>query len=294
MFDKSQNISAAVATEADCRRAEEAHRAALALNLGDWQPTHVRSMRGRANRSAGGHAQPPRMLWRFARWGLPALALLLPCLPTGSQALPAEDRCVGLGVDVTASSAGERQLACSAAGDAIALLGRCEIRLQRPLRLKIQSEVRHPLNGPIFGLLDTKRELVLVTQQSNIPSLAKDTPYASLPAVDFYRSLIVHEVVHGVMHQNLTRAATTHAAYEYSAYALQIASMSEAVREQFLLNFDTGDINAQFLFNDIVLFFNPYFFAARAYIHFRDAADGCAHLQGLLRGDAGFIAPPVM
>jgi hypothetical protein len=247
-----------------------------------------------AIRAAGLEVQPPGMLRRFARWGLAAVALLLPCLPTGGQALPVEDRCVGLGVDVTASSAEERQFACSAAGDAIALLGRCEIKLQRPLRLKIQSEVRHPLNGPIFGLLDTKRELVLVTQPSNIPSLAKDTPYATLPLEDFYRSLIVHEVVHGVMHQNLTRPATTHSAYEYSAYALQIASMSEAVREQFLRNFDAAEIKSKFLFNDIVLFFNPYFFAARAYMHFRDAADGCAHLQGLLRDDAGFIAPPVM
>jgi hypothetical protein len=234
------------------------------------------------------------MLRRFARLGLATLALLLPCLPTGGQTLPAEDRCVRLGVDVTASSPEERELACSATDDALALLGRCEIKLQRPLRLKIQSEVRHPLNGPVFGLLDTKRELVLVTQQSSIAPLAKDTPYATLPAVDFYRSLIVHEVVHGVMHQNLTRPATTHAAYEYSAYALQIASMSEAVREQFLRHFDAVDIKSKSLFNDIVLFFNPYFFAARAYIHFRDAADGCAHLQGLLRGDAGFIASPVM
>jgi hypothetical protein len=294
MFEKSQSVSAARVSEPTCLKGEEPRCAALALNLHGRQPARGRRRRRRASWFVGAYGKPPRILRRIARRGLAALALLVPCLPTSGQTPPAEERCAGLGVDVKASSAEERQLACSAAGDAIALLGRCKITLQRPLRLKIQSEVRHPLNGRIFGLFDTTRDLVLVTQQSNIPSLAKDTPYATLPPVDFYRSLIVHEIVHGVMHQNLTRSVTTHAAYEYSAYALQIASMSEAVREQFLRNFDSGEIRAKFLFNDIVLFFNPFFFAARAYMHFRDAADGCAHLQGVLRGDAGFIAQPVM
>jgi hypothetical protein len=204
------------------------------------------------------------------------------------------ERCPVAPVDVKAPSRDERRLACSAASDAIRLLGRCGISLRRPLHVQIMSEVRHPVGGAIFGLFDTKQERVLVTQEANIPSLVKDTPYAKLPQSDFYRSLIVHEVVHGIMHQNLKQPATTHAAYEYPAYALQIESLAPHVRDTFLQSFDQTAIASKSLFNDTVLFFDPYFFAASAYYHFKASADGCAYLTALLHGEVAFIAPPQM
>ena len=206
------------------------------------------------------------------------------------------ERCPAAAVAVTAAYPEERRLACSAASDAIRLVGRCGISLRRPLGVQIMSEVRHPLGGAIFGLLDTKRETVLVTQEANIPTLVKDTPYAALPQRDFYRSLIVHEVIHGVMHQNLKRPAASHAAYEYPAYALQIEFFAPNVRNQFLQSFDQTAIksDATFVFSDPVLFFDPYFFAARAFHHFKASPNGCAHLTALLEGDVAFIAPPLM
>ena len=115
------------------------------------------------------------------------------------------------------------------------------------------------------------QERVLVTREANVPSLVKDTPYARLPQRDFYRSLIVHEVVHGIMHQNLKRPASSHAAHKYPAYALQIESLDPRVRETFLQSFDQTAIADKSLFNDPVLFFDPYFFAASAYHHFKDS-----------------------
>jgi hypothetical protein len=205
------------------------------------------------------------------------------------------ERCPRGLVEVTARTPDERRLVCSAANDAIRLLDRCGISLRRPLNVHVMSEVRHPLSGAIFGLLDTKEEKVLITREANIPALVRDTPYAKLPQRDFYRSLIVHEVVHGVMHQNLERPATTHAAYEYPAYALQIESLSPHVREMFLQSFDQTAIDAgSTIFSDAILFFDPYFFAASAYHHFKAAPDGCAYLTALLEREVAFIAPPRM
>ena len=95
------------------------------------------------------------------------------------------------------------------------------------------------------------------------------------------------------MHQNLKRKATTHAAYEYPAYALQIQSLPPHVREKFLLSFDQAALKSSTLFHDAVLFFDPYFFAARAYHHFTSASDSCAHLVNLLAGEVAFIGPPM-
>lgn len=209
--------------------------------------------------------------------------------------LATQERCSEALVDVTALSSEELHLACSAANDALKLLGRCGISLRRPLHVQIMSEVRHPFSGPIFGMFDPKQERVLVTQQAHIPYLIKDTPYARLPLRDFYRSLIVHEVVHGVMHQNLKRPATSHAAYEYPAYALQIESLPPQVRDTFLRFFDqTAFKGSSTIFSDAVLFFNPYFFAASAYHHFKASPDPCAHLTALLEGEVTFILPAQM
>ena len=212
--------------------------------------------------------------------------LVLLCLPATN--LLAVERCAEAPVEVAARSSDERSLVCSAARDAIQLLGRCEISVRRPLHVAIMSEVRHPFSGAIFGLFDIKQDKVLVTQEANIPALVNDTPYAKLPQRDFYRGLIVHEVIHGVMHQNLKRPATSHAAYEYPAYALQIESLAPGVREQFLQSFEQDAIRADAIFNDTVLMFDPFYFAAQAYRHFK-AGNGCAHLNALLGGEVPFI-----
>jgi hypothetical protein len=200
------------------------------------------------------------------------------------------EQCSTAPVVVTAASPEQRALVCSAAKEALRLLGRCEISVRRPLHVEIMSEVRHPFSGAIFGLFDIKQDKVLVTQEANLPALVNDTPYAKLPQRDFYRSLIVHEVIHGVMHQNLKRPASSHAAYEYPAYALQIESLAPSVREQFLQSFEHDAIRADAIFNDTILMFDPFFFAAQAYHHFR-AGDGCAHLNALLDGEVAFILP---
>jgi hypothetical protein len=208
--------------------------------------------------------------------------------------LAAPERCPGVPVDVTAASPDERGLACSAANDAIHLLGRCRISLRRPLHVQIMGQVLHPLGGTVFGLFDPRQEKVLITQEANIASLVEGTPYAKLPQRDFYRSLIVHELTHGIMHQNLKRPAPTHAAYEYPAYALQIESLTPNVRDKFLQSFDRAAMTQNTIFNDPVLLFDPFFFAAHAYHHFKASANGCAHLSALLEGEVDFIAPPQM
>jgi len=216
-----------------------------------------------------------------------ACVLLTLCLPATQSA--AGGRCEEAPVDVIAASSDERHVACSAAGDALALLGRCGISLRRPLRVEIVRQVRHPLSkSTIFGLFDTRLETVFIAEEASIPALVAGTPYSDLPGRDFYRSLIVHEVVHGVMHQNVRRPPTSHAAYEYPAYALQIASLPSSVRTRFLQSIPNNADQGAGVFNDIILLIDPFFFAARAYAHF-SASDGCSHLAALLQGEVAFI-----
>jgi hypothetical protein len=201
----------------------------------------------------------------------------------------ARERCPDTPVDVTAPSLEERRLACAGARQAVELLGRCEISPRRPVDVRISDEVRHPLGGEIFGLFDPKLERVLVVRYGNIPALVRDTPYAELPQREFYESLIVHEVVHGVLHQRYERKPISHAVYEYPAYALQIESLSLGVREAFLRGIDRTAGGSDFVLSDPVLFFDPYSFAASAHKHFNTSPNGCANIHALLKGEAAFI-----
>ena len=210
--------------------------------------------------------------------------LLLPVRP-----LAGTEHCEKQPVEVTGQSSHENRLVCSAAGDALRLLARCEISARRPLQVDVVPEVRHPLGASILGHFDIRQQKVRIVEEAKIHPLIQGTPYANLPRRDFFRSLVVHEVVHAVMHQNLKRSATSHAAYEYPAYALQIESLPPKVREQFLQSFEQPAIHSDHIFNDAVLMFDPYFFAARAYSHLKAAADHCANLNALLEGEVPFI-----
>ena len=119
--------------------------------------------------------------------------------------------------------------------------------------------------------------------------MAEGTPYTELPKRDLYRSLIVHEIVHGIMHQNLKRPAASQAAYEYPAYALQIASLPSDVRDKLLGQFRAEQGQASWFSTTPFSPFDPYFFAVRAYEHFKSAANGCAQLHVLLDGQAAFV-----
>jgi hypothetical protein len=200
-----------------------------------------------------------------------------------------EARCTEGPVHVTGASATERRLACSAANQLLQLLAHCQITPRRAPYIEISKEVRQPLGRPIFGLFDVKRQRVVVTRFANIPGLVKGTPYGGIPLEDFYKSVVVHEVVHAVAHQLLKRPASSLAAYEYPAYALQIASLPPTTRDEFLRSFGQIAVGPGSLFTDSLLYFDPFFFGARAYQHYRKSANGCRGLAALLEGDAGFI-----
>jgi hypothetical protein len=155
------------------------------------------------------------------------------------------------------------------------------------MSIHISGQALHPQKGPTFGLFDG--QAAIVSNLSGATSFAAGTAYALLSANVFYKSLVVHEIVHAVMHQNYERLPTNYAAYEYPAYALQIGSLPSADRIKLLHAIDNRDNPPGLLFNDILLAMDPIIFAASAYQHFSAAPDACRLLNALLKGDVDFI-----
>jgi hypothetical protein len=148
--------------------------------------------------------------------------------------LGGQERCVEAPADVVAASGNERRLACSGVHHALQLPGRCGIVPRRPLHVEMSNGFRHRLGRPTLGLFDAKRDRVHIAQYESIPRLVRDTPYAELPLRELFKSIVVHEVVHGVMHQNAKQAAMSLSAHEYPAYALQIESLPPKSARQIL------------------------------------------------------------
>lgn len=216
-------------------------------------------------------------------------------LPKANSAHPTSTaRCIDTMVDVSATSSDERRLVCSAVYLALRALGRCGIYPRRPFHVQTAHDVLHPFSGVVLGLFNTRLERVLVTQEANIQHLTQGTPFNELRQHDFFQSLIVHEVVHAVMNQNFGQTPTSRSAHEYPAYALQLASLPAKERKKYLDSVDEGG-DGEFFFNDYVLSFNPFLFAARAYRHYASSSNSCSRLHATLTGNATFIAtvPPL-
>lgn len=219
-------------------------------------------------------------------------AFALSCLSLAAQ--PASGHhapwaCSSVPVEVAAASAGEREVICRGAGEAIARLRRCGIAQRQVIRVEVSDVVRSPLGTPIFGRFDLASEVVFVVALSRLDSLIGDLPYRDLPRVGFYRSLVVHEVVHALMHQNYRRQPASRAAWEYPAYAIQFESILDPQEGDPSFTGGTAAGHANLLFNDIILGFDPFLFARMAYEHFASSTDGCANLRRLLAGDVEFV-----
>jgi hypothetical protein len=222
-------------------------------------------------------------------------AVVLVLTAVGSRAWSADtyrpQPCAGLSVDVTGGLPVERSVACEAAGDALTMLARCDVSLHRLLHIEIVDVVRSPFGTQLFGRFDRATDTVFLSSSADVADFAQNSAYASLSPADFYRSSIVHEVVHGAMYQNQRREPSTRAAQEYPAYALQIASLPTDARETFLRAAAKGSWDDEhFYLNDVILGFDPAYFAANAYRHFVKSRDGCEGLAALLSRDVDFIA----
>jgi hypothetical protein len=245
-----------------------------------------------SSRAMGASAMLLMLLRKMQRFMLAALILLnLPELIAAAQpqSVHAARACPDLLVNVAGSSETERNVVCVAADYAIASLEACAILQRQPINIELSDVVRSPFGSQIFGRLDLQNDLVLLTRFEAVRPLVRETPYRSFALAEFYRSMVVHEIVHAIMNQNYRRRPSSRAAWEYPAYAIQLESLAAETRESFLFTRSANSPADSMPLNDIILGFDPYLFAARAYNHLASSQSRCAKLRDLLGGDPDFI-----
>ena len=110
----------------------------------------------------------------------------------------------------------------------------CGFAIKEKLTVEVVEDLRHPFGIPVVGESDSVEFRVQVASPSKFRQLARKE--IALAEVDFhalYKSIVVHEVIHAVLWQQLDHPrneSLSAIAAEYVAYAFQLLSLPEADR----------------------------------------------------------------
>lgn len=242
-----------------------------------------------------------KCIWEKSRRSrLFALAISVfaaPLTPAGTFSAHATDKvasayCRDGRTEVQRATGDELALICLAAGDALDFLRDCGLRLPGDLQIEVANEGIEVGGLEVFGCFDAETDKIrLLDLERCAKAAAVNKAYAALPANQFYKSIVAHEVAHRVFRSNLGNRTIPRAGHEYVAYAVQITQMPETVRRQFLAPIKRSPPSDLRRFADMLLLMAPEAFAAMSYDHFSAPGNGCKLLRDLLMGIRNFPRP---
>lgn len=171
----------------------------------------------------------------------------LPTLTMGQLAHGAEDckggaskafsgsPCPGGGVEVFGASAHERNLICSSAAEAIEFFRQCELEIPPVIRIEVTAEQLKVCGVDAFGRTDANKKISEIMDLGTCSAQASSSEvYGGLDPVEFFKSIVAHEVAHQIFIGNAKDRVLSAATHEYVAYAAQISVMPPKVRDRFL------------------------------------------------------------
>ena len=231
---------------------------------------------------------------------LRAVLFLLPCcLPflvfASGSLTPAVERCSSrwLDIDVNAETADfSAKRLCKAANWAIDQMDHCGFAIKEKLTVEVVKDLRHPLGILVVGKADAAESRVQVASPSQFNQFArKEIALAEVDLDALYESIVVHEVIHAVVWQQLDHSqneSVCDIAVEYVTYAFQLLSLPEADRRNLLAAFPRGPPRDLGPFNYMALQLEPLRFATNAYRHFMSVDNRCDFLRKIISGDVEF------
>ena len=233
---------------------------------------------------------------KFSRAILVSLPCFLPFLVFGNGSLsPAGERCSDhwLNIDVNAETAGfAAKRFCKPASWAIDQLDHCGLAIKERLTIEVVDDLRHPFGIPVVGKSDSAKFRIQVASPAQVRQLAsKEIALAKVDLRALHESIVVHEVIHAVLWQQLDQLDNdnmSEIAAEYVAYAFQLSSLPEVDRGYLLAAFPREPPRDLGPFNSMALQLNPLRFATNAYRHLTSVADRCGFLSKIISGEVEF------
>lgn len=194
-------------------------------------------------------------------------------------------RCATGPAVVSADAEGAPDVVCRAAREAATRLAACGLVARRPVSVRVVRDLGDECPPHALGYYDARTQEVIVPTYNVCVRLAgPDGRFGVALSPEMYRSLIVHELTHAITHQLVHPRKLERTAYEYVAYAIQFTAMDPEVSAQILRQQGIdGPVGVRDL-SDTYFSLSPARFAVKAYLHFRDPANGCGFLHDVIAG----------
>lgn len=201
--------------------------------------------------------------------------------------------CPGYHAVVSGADSDVADRTCQVAETALAQLRACSMVQTDPILIVIVETLAGADPACVGRFLCHEGRIELLSPATLADALSPDSAYATLPTGAVFDGFLVHELTHALIYQTLGGTAGSVAQNEYIAYALQLESMPESVRETLVAPYRTDRDVTLDEFNDLMLGFAPDRYAARAWLHFSRPENGCAFIGRILDGKLSFgdIAP---
>ncbi len=183
---------------------------------------------------------------------------------------------------------------CAASVVALARLAELDLVPTRTVRVVlVDADIVY--NGHLaYGQYDGPRDRLELMSPAAIAAQQPPPSQFGLP-IDgaMYASLVAHELAHAVARQHMRSDKLGSPAQEYLAYAVQLASLPEPLRDAIVAaggvrGWETGDT-----VSNIYLGLNVHRFAVKSYLHLYGHPERARVVQTVLasRGNVTFTAP---
>lgn len=191
--------------------------------------------------------------------------------------------CTVPGVTVNSDRAVDGELACKAAGKALAFMRNQGFEVNTRFSLYLVDRPLSLHGTEVKGTYDSRRFRIEVPSFSQAQVMAqRHPPFGMSMCEDMWQSFVVHEVAHAVAQANFNLLEPPLEAHEYIAYVVQIATLPEPLRQRLLASFDTLAFRHERQISRTFLQLEPEVFAVKAYRHFSAHPDPQAFFQRLL------------
>lgn len=208
---------------------------------------------------------------------------VLMCLSLSQPVWSDVARCDGL--DVTVRDAGpDLGAICQSLTQAAQDLASCGgLAWHESLEITVVPELPQACLG-IFHCSENRIEVMRPADYSGASLFSDGHPFNTIPAEDFFDSLIRHELVHAALVDMPCAFDGCPVGQEFIAYALQIAFLPDDSRALFATPPGAAPMPRERL-NAITLAMAPDIFAVNAWQYFSERPDPCGFVGSVARGE---------
>ena len=206
-----------------------------------------------------------------------AVCLISLALPSAAEVI-----CDGTVVTVNTNDGQVAEMVCQSAARAETLFEQCNVpKLEKPVRIDIVDS----LMPRCVAVYHCGEDLIEVLTPTLMDAKREEkSAFSFLPIDAYFRSVIIHELVHAAFDLVPCPFASCTVGNEYVAYSIQVESLTPEEQQSFE---DAAALDRRIFrdeLNIMIYELAPHRFAQKAWVHFKQREDPCGFVGQITQG----------